>query len=191
MTGLMLKAIPMPSPGVIVAIALAAACFFGGWSMQGMRKDSVIQKMQIESMEEAAATATAIAERRRAIVEIEESRRSQVRLAAELAVERNREAEIVERIIEVEVDKYDETDNADIVCVDPVGLRVHDQAAAGTDTGLPTEGDAAAAFDEAARAVKNADFIGIVVENYGICRRELGRLTELQEWELAQAPVGH
>lgn len=184
MSGLtLLSKLPMPSPRAAIAAILVFTSFAAGWTAQGWRKDQEIGAIQIKQMEEAAAASRAIAERARVVAEREDARRSRERIAAELAAEREKEAVVVDRIVETEVIKYVKTPNAAASCISPSGVLVHDTAT-GTipSNGLPTTPAAAAAFDAAARKTTNADFVALVAANYRTCRAIARRLFDLQEW---------
>ena len=122
---------------LVIVIGSASA----GWQVQGWRKDSQIHAMQEEAQVN---RDKALANLKR----LEDERSARLDVVAQLDVERQRKAEVIERVITNDVIKYVQTPGAARCGIDAGGLRLINASAAGRmpdDAEAGREPDAGAA----------------------------------------------
>ena len=160
---------------IIAAGVVLAMAFGAGWEVNGWRKDAQINAMQGRALD----AADEARSKNRIIESLQDHR---ARIAGELEVERQKEAEIIERIVVTEVIKYVKTDNAIQCGMDDAGVRVHDIAASGRVSETTTT---TSPPDDSPGGVTNAEVIQVVTQNYQVCHATRRQLIALQDWIIA------
>lgn len=156
---------------LILSAALAVG-FTAGWQAQGWRKDAELLQVQQVAQKAAQVARDAVAAQE-AAVDLAQ------RTAAELAVEKRREAKIVERVITNDVIKYVQTSGAGRCGVDGHGVRIIDAAASGR---MPEDPGTAGTPDGGAGDATAGEVVASVTGNYAICHETRQQLVELQGW---------
>ena len=158
----------------LATYALTAVIAFGvGWQVHSWKADAA----DLARMEADQAAIEAAAEQARKVVELRQARTD---LAAELEIERAKEARVVERIVIDEVIKYVQTPAASQCGVDADGVRIINRAAVPAVPQAPGQPDDRAGDATAARIVQS------VTDNYAACYRVRNQLLALQDWVRAQ-----
>lgn len=142
------------------SILLAGGGFVAGWKVQAWRHGAAETRevvRVVKVVEKQATAATAIAAHQAAV-------RTEIQWRTRILIEKAPDYV---------------TPKADARCVVPVGfVRLHDAAAAGQDP-VP---DPAARADDAASGVALSAVGATVAGNYGGCRENAAKLTDLQAW---------
>lgn len=157
------------SPRILIAAGVAAACFFGGWQVQGWRKDAQIHDIEI-------GLAIAREEAREERLAKEAAWDEKALMALTLEQERERELEIVEREVEREVIRYVQSDAATECNLDSEWVRIHDRAASGR---VSVAADSSSAPDGGA---SRADALTVVTVNYRIYHDLRNKYMTLQDF---------
>lgn len=152
----------------LATYALAVVVGFGmGWKVNGWRKDADIKATQEQAQ-------TARDEALANIKALEAEQLARTMLAADLEIERNKQAKTVEKVITRDVIKYVQKASSQSCAVDGDGVRLINASAAGR---VPQDSDTAAAPDATAAAV-----VASVTDNYATCNANSNQLRALQDW---------
>lgn len=152
----------------LAVIALVAIIGFStGWKVNGWRKDADIKATQEQAQ---AARDEALAN----IKALEQEQQARASVAADLEIERNKQAKIIERIVTNDVIKYVQKPTSQHCGVDPDGVRLINTSAAGR---MPESTSPAPAPDATAAAV-----VASVTNNYATCNANANQLMALQDW---------
>lgn len=152
--------------------AFVAAVFAGGYKVASSHYGGIIAETRAQHLE-------AVAEANRKTRLIDEVNRRAANAASEAYAWKNREREVVTKVITKEVIKYVETDNARECGLSASGVRLHDTAARGR---VPEDARATAGTDDGAIAATNAEVIMTVTDNYNTCNETRDKLIGLQNW---------
>ena len=161
----------IPSLYLKLAIyALVAAVGFGaGWKVNGWRYDAA-DLAQMEADQQAIEAAVEQAKKVQAL------REANTEAAAQLEIERNRQAETVVKEVIRDVIRYVQTPGAAHCGINGNGVRIINASA-----GLPALPEGAATPDATAGAV-----VASVTDNYATCTQNSNQLRALQDWVRAQ-----
>ena len=125
-----------------LSYAFCVVVGFGvAWQISSWRHDA----SDLAAMEAEQQAINQAVERERKIVELRDAR---LQVAAELEVERDRKAQVQERIVDREIVKYVQTPGADRCALDAGGVRILNLAAG---VGVPGDPGAAASIDAGTR----------------------------------------
>lgn len=154
----------------LAAVALSAIVGFGiGWKVNGWRHDAA-DLAQMEADQRAIQAAVEQAKKVQAL------REANTEAAAQLEIERNRQAETVVKEVIRDVIRYVQTPAASDCGIDGIGVRIINQSA-----GVPTLPEGTSTPDATAGAV-----VASVTDNYAACTKNSNQLIALQDWVRAQ-----
>lgn len=155
--------------GLCVVIGFALGCKVGS-----ALKDHQIVALQAESQE-------ARDKNQANIKRYEDERDARIETAAQLDVERERKAKVVEKVITNEIVKYVQTPAAQHCGLDVDGVRILNHAA----IGMSEDSETAGATDAKAGNVTAAAVVANVAGNYSTCNETRDQLIALQSWARA------
>jgi len=154
----------------LATYALVALLGFGmGWKVNGWRHDA-IDLARMEADQKAIEASVENAKKVQAL------REANTEKAAQLEIERERQAQTIVKEVIRDVIQYVQTPAASNCGIDPNGVRIINKAA-----GVPALPETPRPSNASAGAV-----VASVTENYSTCKKNANRLKSLQEWITAQ-----
>lgn len=154
----------------LATYALAVIVGFGmGWKVNGWRHDAA-DLAQMEADQRAIQAAVEQAKK------VQSLREANTEAAAQLEIERDRQAETVVKEVIRDVIRYVQTPAASDCGIDAVGVRIINASA-----GVPALPEGTATPDATAGAV-----VASVTDNYATCTKHSNQLRALQDWIKAQ-----
>jgi hypothetical protein len=154
----------------LAAIALSAIVGFGiGWKVNGWRHDAIgLARMEADQKAIEASVENA--------KKVQALREANTEKAAQLEIERERQAQTIVKEVIRDVIQYVQTPAASNCGIDPDGVRIINKAA-----GVPALPETSGTSDATAGAV-----VASVTDNYGTCTKNSNQLSALQDWIRAQ-----